>query len=355
MIELLREIEATHGVPVELLCSALEEAMRDAFLEHIGQPGAMVVVSVDRESAAIDVRRRYRVVDDVPDPATDVTIGTAPEGYAVGDFLDEPANVGSFGRVAALTAKRVIAQRVLELDRERVYATYRPLQGTIVRGLVQREVHGSTYVVFDDGNEGVLPRSERAPQDRFRINDTVEAELLSVIKTRKGPALILSRSRASFVRAMFDLPEILAGARRPGKVTVLATSKPLPSAISWDVTRRLGDERVDIIRWSHDPAEMVVQLLPPNSGEAFTVPEHRLVIIESDRVTELQYDLACQLIPEWRLIVAEPGRSDVALEAFLIATAAIPPDPTTAIVDPELVRKLEEFARERAADEVDEE
>ncbi len=85
-----------------------------------------------------------------------------------GDYYFEAVDPADFGRIAALTAKRVIAQRVLEHEREAVFQQYRPLQGTIVRGLVQREIHGSVYVVFEDGHEAVLPRSERAPRTPSR-------------------------------------------------------------------------------------------------------------------------------------------------------------------------------------------
>ncbi len=343
MIELLNEIEATRGVPADWLCGALEEALQSAYRQHAGDRD--VVVSIDRGTAKPTLFRRRLVVNDVTDQEQQISRAAAPARYAVGDFFDEPIDLGEFGRIAALTAKRVIGQRVLEWERERVFAHYRALQGTIMTGLVQREIHGSVYVVFEDGNEAVLPRSERCPNDSFAINDAIEAELLTVAKTTRGPALILSRSRASFVRAKLGNPiTIVAAARRAGYVTVLATTSPV-EGLARTVALELR-ERVQIIRHG-DPASMVAQLLPAGSGEVFALEDERIVIVEAE-VTNLQLELATQLCG-WPVLVAEPGRSDVALEQHLTAIAARMPAPVDVEIDPELVRKLEEFAREREA------
>ncbi len=346
MIEALREIETERGIPVALMCAALEEALATAYRQ--ASPEAVDVrVELDPETAVPAIFRRRVVVDEVREPSLEIAVAAAPLRYAVGDVFDEPVKIGGFGRLAALTAKRVIAQRVLEHERERVWAKYRPLQGTIVRGLVQRIVHGAIYVVFDDGHEGVLPANERSPRDNFAINDWLEAELLAVYKTPRGPALILSRSRGSFVRALFSAPaHILATARRAGFVTILATTGGSPpSAEIRDVQAKIG-ERIDVVYWSADPAELVRQIMP-DDAEVFGVEEQRIVIVESATTSPLQLQLAAQLC-EWPVALAEPGRSDEVLQAVLDELAAREV-PVETIFDAELVRKLEEFAAERAA------
>ncbi len=344
VIELLRDIESEHGVPVELLCAALEEALRDAYRAHIDEGEIDVIASVDRASGEIAVIDR-RVVAEVPVNGREIALADAPAGYQPGDYLDDPVDVTGLARVAARAVLPTLKRRILEHKREAVFALYRPRQGTIVRGLVQRVVDGDVYVALEYDIEAVLPRDERAPGDVFAINDTLDAELLAVAKAPHGPMLVLSRSRASYVRALLPRPEIvLAAARRPGFVTVLASNRNTLANDVATMLARVPDERIQIIRWEHDPAEMIVQLMPEGTGEVFAVAEHRLVIVEGENVTPLQLELARQLCPGWGVRVAAPGASDAVLEEHLAAVAAAPDENE---IDPEVVRRLEAYARER--------
>ena len=308
MIDLLEQIERDRGIPVDSLCSALEEALGAAYREHAGE--SSVIARVDRASAAIALHRRRVVVDDVTDATLQISVIAAPQGYRPGDFFDERVEVGDFARVAALTAKRVLAQRVAEFERERIYEAYRARIGQLVTGLVQREIRGSVYVLFEDGNEGVLPAYARSPIEPIAINDMMVCEIEGVWRTTRGPAITLSRASESFVRKLFDVSYIVAGARRAGRATVLAATRTIAPSLIDGISQQIGGERIRIVPYSDDVDAMLALVLPDVIVQVHRDDATRTFVIATDDAVDVE--IAAQLLG-WRIIATRPLDFDEAI------------------------------------------
>jgi N utilization substance protein A len=188
-----------------------------------------------------------------------------------------------FGRIAAQTAKQVIIQKIREAERDIIHDDYQKRVGTIASGSVHRFEKGD--IVVDLGKtEGILPRSQQCPKERYKQGDRVRSYILEVSKTSHGPQVVLSRSDAMFVKKLFEIevPEIIEGiveiraiVREAGDRTKIAVfSKdekvdPVGACVGMrgsrvkDIVRELQGERVDIVRWSDDLKEYVKAALNP--------------------------------------------------------------------------------------------
>ncbi|MGB9847935.1 MAG: transcription termination factor NusA [Minisyncoccia bacterium] len=188
-----------------------------------------------------------------------------------------------FGRIAAQTAKQVILQRLREAEKETVLQEFKNKEGELVSGIIQRIENRNVYVNLGRV-DGVMFYNEAIPNERYRIGERMKFYLLAVQENTKGPMIILSRSHPKFISKLFEMevPEIASGvvkimaiAREAGfrsKVAVHSTVAgvdPIGSCVGQKGTRimavlnELGQEKIDIIKWSEDPEEFVAQALSP--------------------------------------------------------------------------------------------
>jgi len=188
-----------------------------------------------------------------------------------------------FGRIAAQTAKQVILQKLREAEKEAVLEEFKNKEGEIVSGIIQRIENRNIYINLGRV-DGVMFYNESIPNERYRIGERMKFYLLAVQDTGRGPMIVLSRSHPKFVSKLFELevPEIASGvvkimaiAREPGfrsKVAVASTVEgvdPIGSCVGQKGTRimavlnELGQEKIDIIKWSDNPEEFVAQALSP--------------------------------------------------------------------------------------------
>jgi len=227
-----------------------------------------------------------RVVEVVEDPSTEISLeearGVAPS-ISLEDMLELEVTPQNFGRVAAQTAKHVVTQRLREAERELLYETYAPRVGELFTGMVRREDGRYLYIDLGRG-EGLLPRSELIPGDAFHPGERIKAVLLKVERTSKGPSLYLSRTAPEMLKRLFEreVPEISSGvveiravSREPGERSKVAVYSRHPQvdpigtcvgpkgARVLAVSEELGGERIDIIRFSPDPAEFIRNSLSP--------------------------------------------------------------------------------------------
>jgi N utilization substance protein A len=190
----------------------------------------------------------------------------------------------NFGRVAAQTARQVIQQRIREAERDAQLSHYSKQMNEIVSGVVQAVNSQGVTLGLDMKAEGVMPRNQQIPGERFRVHDRVRALLLEVKTTSRGPQIILSRSHRNFLRRLLEneVPEIYHGmveirsiAREPGqrsKVAVAALQPgvdPVGACVGirgvriQAIVRELNDEKIDVIEWSSDPAVYIAKALSP--------------------------------------------------------------------------------------------
>jgi transcription termination/antitermination protein NusA len=392
LLTALREIARERDIPFEMLLEALEAALITAYKRHFGGE-ANAIVTVDRQTGEYTVYHRRSVVNEVADPKLEISQKAAGPRYQVGDFYDEVVTPKDFGRIAAQTAKQVIVQRIREAERDTVYNKYAVRVNDIVRGTVQRYEQRNMYVLLEGKDEALLPLSEQVPRENFRINDFIRAYILDVRKSPKGPTVILSRAAEGLVQRLleFEVPEIedgiveiMAIAREPGSRSKVAVRSnrgevdavgaclgPKSSRIA-NVSDELRGEKVDVIRWDPDPVTFIsnalapakvvsVELFPEDGGALVIVPDYQLSLAIGREGQNVR--LAARLTG-WRLDIASEAEADEARERYLAERAQQSEAPPAAeaepevspqieeaeeapAIDPDLIRKLEEFKRER--------
>ncbi|MBV8117933.1 MAG: transcription termination/antitermination protein NusA, partial [Candidatus Eremiobacteraeota bacterium] len=335
------------------------------------------------------------VVADVVDPKLEISVTEAGSPYQVGDFYDEEVTPKDFGRIAAQTAKQVIVQRIREAERDTVYNKYVRKLNDLVTGTVQRYEQRNMYITLEGRDEAVMYLDEQVPGESYRINDFIRAYVLDVKKSPKGPQVILSRVAEGLVQRLLELEvpeiadgtvEIMAIARDAGSRSKVAvkSNRPEVDAIGAclgpkssriaNVTDNLRGEKIDIIRYDADPATFIMNALAPakvigvelfdDDGVALViVPDYQLSLAIGRDGQNVR--LAARLTG-WRLDITSESEANEARERYMVeraerTTEEVTPEeqaePAAAIegvdIDPDLIRKLEEFRRERLSTEGD--
>jgi N utilization substance protein A len=393
LIDVLQSIAKDRNISFEMLLEALEAALLTAYKRHFGSESNAIVI-VDRQSGAYRVFHRRTVVEDVQDPKLEISIKEAGKPYQIGDYYDQEVTPKDFGRIAAQTAKQVIVQRIREAERDTVYNKYVRKLNDLVTGTVQRYEQRNMFITLEGRDEAVMYLDEQVPGEAYRINDFIRAYVLDVKKSPKGPQVILSRAAEGLVQRLLELEvpeiadgtvEIMAIARDPGSRSKVAVKSNRPevdpigaclgpkSSRIANVTDNLRGEKVDIIRYDAAPAAFISNALAPakvigvelfeDDGVALViVPDYQLSLAIGRDGQNVR--LAARLTG-WRLDIATETESAQARERYLaereerVASEAAPaPEPVETPVAPsgdeidaELIRKLEEFRRERLGKE----
>jgi N utilization substance protein A len=256
-------LERERGVPVDTILDALANALVSAYKRTSGTVEE-ARVTIDPESG--DIKVYAQILDE--------------EGAVVREWEDDSQD---FGRIAAQTAKQVIAQRLRIAKREQIYAAYAGREGDLVTGIVQ-QVDGR-YIIFDLGNaEALMPASERIPHQLLDRGNRAKALILEVKNEPKGPQIILSRSHPDLVRRLLELevPELVEGvveivaiAREPGHRTKIAVVSHDPNVDPrgacvgargsrvQQVVKELRNEKVDVVQYQEDVASFIADALGP--------------------------------------------------------------------------------------------
>jgi N utilization substance protein A len=382
----LRLLEGERSIPREMLLEALEAALISAYKRNYGD--ANVVMEMNRDTGEYKIFQRRLVVDAVEDAKMEVTRKEAGSKYEPGDYFDEEVAPKNFGRIAAQTAKQVIVQRIREAERDTIFNEYSQKLHDIVNGTVQRYEQRNMFV--DLGRtEALLPLSEQVPRENYRINDRINAFVLDVRKTNKGPQIVLSRAAEGLVQRLLErevpeindnIVEIMAIAREPGSRSKVAVNSHRPevdavgaclgpkSSRIAAVSDELRGEKIDIIRWSADtvtfinnalaPAKVIaVELFEDEGVGLVTVPDYQLSLAIGREGQNVR--LAARLTG-WRLDITSETEAEEARNRYLaqreqeIVEGEVEPvegeldlqeDAELHGVDPELIRKLEEFKR----------
>lgn len=398
LIDVLQSIANERNISFEMLLEGLEAALLTAYKRHYGSEANAIVI-VDRQSGEYKVYHRRSVVDEVTDPKLEISVTSAGAPYQAGDFYDEEVKPKDFGRIAAQTAKQVIVQRIREAERDTVFNKYTRKLNDLVTGTVQRYEQRNMYVLLEGRDEAILPIGEQVAGEIFRIGDFIRAYVADVRKSPKGPQVVLSRTAEGLVQRLLELEvpelangvvEIMALAREPGvrsKVAVRshraevdpigACLGPKSSRIA-NVSDNLRGEKIDVIPWAPDyptfimnslaPAKVIaVELFEEDGAALVIVPDYQLSLAIGRDGQNVR--LAARLTG-WRLDITSETEADATRERYLAeraapadeAVAALPeesegaageeaPEESAAAADADLIRKLEEFRRERLGSE----
>ncbi len=282
------EVLEEKQLPKEVILDAIEAAMVSAYRRAVNASNAQhVEAKIDPETGRVIIFAEKEVVEDVEDQRTEVALGEAhqvePEAE-VGSMVIIETTPENFGRVAAQTARQVIQQRIREAEREAQLEYFNNQLGEIVSGVVQAISSQAVTLGLDKKAEGIMPRNQQIPGERFRLHDRVRALMAEVKATPRGPQLILSRAHRNFLRRLLEneVPEIYHGlveirsiAREPGhrsKVAVAALQTgvdPVGACVGMRgvriqaIVRELNNEKIDVIEWNPDPAGFIAKALSP--------------------------------------------------------------------------------------------
>lgn len=285
-------------VPKGVIFEAIEVALATATKKRYDEE-ADIRVSIDRVTGDYDTFRRWKVVDNdqVAELGTELTLQEAHEidsALQPGDIHEEKIDSVAFGRIAAQTAKQVIVQKVREAERAKVVEQYRDRVGELVAGTVKKVTRDSVIIDLGNNAEALLAREHLIGRESFRMGDRVRAVLVEVRSEGRGPQLILSRTSPEMLVELFRLEvpeiseeviEIRAAAREPGiraKIAVKTNDgriDPVGACVGMRgsrvqaVSTELGGERVDIILWDDNAAQLVINAMAPAEVASIVIDE----------------------------------------------------------------------------------
>lgn len=287
------------GVSREVIFDAIDSALATATRKLHGNEEIDCRVTVDRKTGEYDTFRVWTVVADEEyvNEHTQLTVELVAEknsALAVGDTWEEKIPNVAFGRIAAQTAKQVIVQKVREAEREIVISEYKDKVGQLVAGIVKKVTRDSIIVDMGSNAEGLLPRDQMIPRETFRMGDRMRALLSEVNSEPRGPQLILSRTSPKMLIELFkievpeiseEIIEIKAAARDPGSRAKIVVSTndgridPVGACVGMRgsrvqvVSNELANERIDIILWDDNPAQLVINSMAPAEVASIVVDE----------------------------------------------------------------------------------
>lgn len=306
---LAREKNVGKDIVFAALESALASATKKRFREDVD-----IRVAVDQQTGDFSSFRRWLVVEDeaLETPDNQMPLSEAKErdsALEVGAYIEEPIEPVEFGRIGAQAAKQVILQKIREAEREQLLNDFLQRKEHLVTGTIKRMERGNAIV--EAGRiEALLPRDQMIPKENLRVGDRVRAYLHKIDRAARGPQLILSRVAPEFLVKLFDLEvpeiedgvlEIKSAARDPGvraKIAVKSNDQridPIGTCVGMRgsrvqaVTGELAGERVDIILWSTDPAQFVINALAPAEVSSIVVDEdaHAMdVVVDEEQLSQ---------------------------------------------------------------------
>lgn len=292
---LAREKNVAKDIVFESLELALASATKKRFSEDTDAR-----VHIDRETGDYESFRRWQVMpdDEIEEPARQMTLEQARErvpDIELEGYVEEHLEPIEFGRIGAQAAKQVILQKIRDAEREQILNDFLEREEFIVTGSIKRMERGNA--IIESGRiEAILLRDQMIPKENLRVGDRVRAYLLKVDRAARGQQLILSRTVPEFLAKLFELEvpemeegllEIKAAARDPGsraKIAVQSNDQridPIGTCVGMRgsrvqaVTSELAGERVDIILWSPESAQFVINALAPAEVSRITVDEEK--------------------------------------------------------------------------------
>ncbi|MDP3562208.1 MAG: transcription termination factor NusA [Legionellaceae bacterium] len=286
------------GVSKEVVLEAIQSALESATRKLSGMEFG-IRVELDPRQGDYETFRYWDVVadDELEFPDRQLTLDEAIErkpNAAIGDHIEEPMASIEFGRIAAQTARHVIFQKIREAERRLVVDQFMGKIGQLVYGTVKKVTRDNIIVDLGGKAEAFMPRIEMLPQEMFRPNDRVRAYLYDIVEHVRGPQLLISRVRKEMLIELFriEVPEIgeniievKAAAREPGSRAKIAVKTndgridPVGACVGMRgarvqaVSSELGGERVDIILWDDNPAQLVINAMAPADISSIVVDE----------------------------------------------------------------------------------
>lgn len=300
------------GIAPEVLFDAIEAALISAYKRNFGS-AQNVRVSLDRSTGEIHVYARKTIVETVSDSRLEMSLSEARNidtRYELDDIVEIEVTPKDFGRIAAQTAKQVVVQRIREAERGIIYEEFSNRESDILTGIVQRIEQKNVFIDLGKA-EAILGPSEQIPGEIYKHGDRIKSYIVEVKKTTKGPQILVSRTHPGLLKRLFELevPEIHDGiveiksvAREPGMRSKIAVHSrdenvdPVGACVGHKgmrvqaIVNELKGEKIDIVKWSADPAKYIANALSP--AKVVTVD-----VNETEKVSRV-------IVPDYQLSLA---------------------------------------------------
>ena len=303
ILSVIESVSLEKGVPKEVIFGAMEAALAVATKKKYGED-AEFRVAIDRDSGEYETFRTWIVVDyddleedEEPNPDAQYSVEEAREIKAdaqLGDVLEKQVESVEFGRIAAQTAKQVIVQKVREAERAQVLEVYESRMNELLSGTVKKLGRDSVIVDLGNNAEAILTREHLIPREVFRVGDRLRAMLVEIRPDNRGPQLVLSRTAPAMLIELFkvevpeiaeDVIQILGAARDPGSRAKIAVQTndgridPVGACVGMRGSRvqavsgELAGERIDIVLWDENPAQLTINAMAPAEVASIVLDE----------------------------------------------------------------------------------
>jgi N utilization substance protein A len=282
----IEQICEEKGVSKDMVLEAISAAIVAAYKKDFGDKEQEVRAELNNDNGEATIYITKEVTEQVEDPMVQISLADAKKikkDAKVGDMLELKEESKEFGRVAAQTAKQVIVQRIREAERDVVFSEFSDKEGLLINAIVQRFENGNVYIDLGRAT-GVMFPNDQIPNEKYYPGQKVKVFVVRAEQTSRGPQIVVSRTHPDMVRRLFELevPEIENGnveiadiAREAGARTKIAVKSnsdgvdPVGTFVGGrgsrvqSVMSELGEEKIDIIAYSDDPAEYITNALSP--------------------------------------------------------------------------------------------
>jgi len=310
IVEALSQIAREKNVDRDLVVQTLADALISAAKKRYGNTDNFEA-EIDPATGQMEVVAHKTVVEEVEEPSQEIDLEGAlviDDKAQLGGVIVEKLDLADFGRNAIQTAKQILIQRVREAERERIYDEFNGRTGQIESGTVQQISRGD--IILNLGRaEAAIPLKEQIRRERYRQGDTVRGLIYEILKSSRGPQVLLSRTHPDFLRNLFsiEVPEIAEGiveihavARDPGERAKIAVSSsdervdPVGACVGVKgsrvqaIVRELGGERIDIVPWSDEPEVFIGRAISPAEVIRVIVDRrrrHASILVDADQLS----------------------------------------------------------------------
>ena len=394
LFEACEELERERGISKEVLISSLCDAMVAAYKKHIKMKELDNIEAIlDEQTGEIGVFSTKEVVKDVADPDLEISLKEAQEiddEVEVGDQVKIEVTPEQFGRIAAQTAKQVISQRIRDAEKNNVLNEFLEKKGTLTTGIIER-VENRNVIVNIGKTSAIMPQREQIPGEYYKPGNRIRVFVLNVKETNRLPQVIVSHAHAEIVRELFELevPEIEDGiveiksiSREAGYRTKIAVWSNDPEVDSvgacigprgnriQTIVGELKNEKIDIVRYSEDPVEYIVNAISPARVVSVDImaddeeSKEALVVVPDDQLSlaigrEGQNVRLAHKLTNWKIDIKSVSQMEQAeRENLNTPQQDMPEESYDEVVDDieheaELQEEIEEEMNQQAYDEED--
>lgn len=390
LFEACEELERERGISKEVLISSLCDAMVAAYKKHMRvKEAANIEAILDEQAGEIGVFSTKTVVESVEEGEEDtqISIGVAKEideDVEIGDEVKIEVTPEQFGRIAAQSAKQVITQRIREAERNLVLNEFLDKKGTLTTGIIQR-VENRNVIVNIGKTDAIMPQKEQIPGEYYKPGNRIRVFVLNVKETTRLPQVIVSHAHAEIVRELFELevPEIEDGiveiksiSREAGYRTKIAVWSNDPEVDSvgacigprgsriQTIVSELKNEKIDIVRYSEDPVEYIVNALSPARVVSVDIladdeySHEAMVVVPDDQLSlaigrEGQNVRLAHKLTGWKIDIKSVSQMEKAEAANFQNFEETPVEAEEEEIHDELKEEIEEEMNQQALDEED--